>query len=160
MATKMIKWDSLNKRQKVARWKGVLRVLQGLTRHQRTKHFDMFIWLSETECGTVGCIAGHCALDARFAKQGFVATLRRSRFSEEDGVWNMPDAELFFGPAGESEVFTNEKIRTYGEAVRAVKKFIKRLENGDDAALVSNKDYWDRFDLDEGMARWSSNPAY
>ena len=33
--------------------------------------FDMGRFATPTVCGTIGCIAGHCAMDLWFQKQGF-----------------------------------------------------------------------------------------
>ena len=37
--------------------------------------FDMGVYFRQTTCGTVACIAGHCAMDPWFEAQGFSAGL-------------------------------------------------------------------------------------
>jgi hypothetical protein len=64
-------WFSITPREKIERWENVLRVLKGLTPHQRAHHWDMESWGYNTHCGTVACAAGHCGLDPWFRRRGF-----------------------------------------------------------------------------------------
>lgn len=56
------------------KWENVLRVLEGLSQHEREKHWDMSTWGVQTPCGTVACAAGHCALDPWFQERGLMAS--------------------------------------------------------------------------------------
>lgn len=113
----------------VERWEQVLRVLEGLTPHEREKHFFMGIWGQETACGTVACAAGHCALDPWFRERGFIG--------EFDGRFNntlqFPKAkpEEFFGQRGHNMIFTGP-YEDYESVVGAVKEQIEYLKKGGD----------------------------
>src|SRR6267378_1550966 len=64
-------WDDITPKEQIARWEQVLRVLRGLTKHERKKHFNMGFFGQKTSCGTVACAAGHCGLDPWFRRRGF-----------------------------------------------------------------------------------------
>ena len=111
----------------VERWEQALRVLEGMTEHERTKHFNMGIWGAETDCGTVACLAGHCSLDPWFRDRGF-----RGKFSI-DGYLKFTDAtpEGFFGERGNAHIFTGPD-ETWEDVVESVKAHIDYLKVGGD----------------------------
>jgi hypothetical protein len=95
----------------VERWEQVLRVLEGLTPHEREKHFFMGIWGQETACGTVACAAGHCALDPWFRERGFIGEFD-SRFNNTLQFPKTKPAE-FFGQRGHN-IIRRLRIRCRG----------------------------------------------
>jgi len=74
-------WHEVSHNERVARWENVERVYLSLDEHARAKHFDMEHWILSNDCGTVGCIAGHCALDPYFRNLG----LRPTEIKTESG---------------------------------------------------------------------------
>jgi hypothetical protein len=60
----------------IERYEQVKRVLEGLDEHARKHHWDMSIWGTKTDCGTVACAAGHCSLDPWFQERGFRGEIR------------------------------------------------------------------------------------
>lgn len=113
----------LSAAKKVERWENVLRVLKNLSPHQRRKHFDMNNFLEETACGTVGCAAGHCAMDPWFRRRGLKAEL------ESDGYWYLPDGvdlHDYFGE-GSRTIFHNYEPRPVGVVMKEVRAHLKDL---------------------------------
>jgi hypothetical protein len=116
--------------QLIERWANVLRVLRGLSRHERKKHFNMNWWGDKTACGTVACAAGHCGLDPWFRRRGFKLNFRRDPItrawlpilSDQEGF----DVEGFFGGKGCRNVF-HKSDATYKETIANVKTHIKWL---------------------------------
>jgi hypothetical protein len=115
-----------NHKEKIERWQNVLRVLRRLTPHQRRKHFNMAIFLDKTDCGTVGCAAGFCALDTWFRRRGFSARLDRNGLLE---IGESADIHGFFGPHGSSSIFHNLMRRPVGVVIGEVKALIKELRS-------------------------------
>lgn len=119
----------------IERWEQALRVLEGLSAHEREYHFNMGIWGKETPCGTVACLAGHCSLDPWFQSRGFTSEFK---VNVTDGIRYMsfPAArpEEFFGDRGEDDIFTGP-YREYDEVVQAVKEHIAYLKDGGDPNL-------------------------
>lgn len=112
----------------IERWQQILRMLQEMPKHERKKHLDMRIWAEKTDCGTVGCVAGHAGLDAWFRKRGFKLIWRKL-----EGTWwpSFPVGDAyFFGYAGHTDVFMATQS-TYSEVVRLTKSHIKLLEKLD-----------------------------
>lgn len=110
----------------IERWEQCLRVLRDLTPHQRKKHFDMGGFIQDTACGTVGCAAGHCAMDAWFRRRGFAA-----KPGPHDKQWYLPaDVYIadFFGEEGSREIFHDLTQRPVGQVIREVSKHIKYLK--------------------------------
>src|SRR6266478_9843916 len=100
-------WSDITRKEKIARWEQVLRVLRGLTKHERKKHFNMSFFGEKTACGTVACAAGHCGLDPWFRRRGFrldfdkiVTWNGETVFSE-----NVSSSEDFFGSVGSNNIF-------------------------------------------------------
>src|SRR5262245_7421790 len=60
-----------NNAKYIKRLEQLIRVLRGLSRHERNKHFYMGTWGSETDCGTTMCAAGFAGSDSWFRKRGF-----------------------------------------------------------------------------------------
>ena len=114
-------WDDLTPAQKVKRWEGVERVLKKLTPHQRKKHFDMRFWGQQTECGTVGCVGGHCGLDPDFRLQGF-----RLKVSAYGSCFTGPGPMAFFGSEGYWNVFMKTSA-TYSQTRANVSAYLKEL---------------------------------
>jgi len=125
-------FNDLTPDKQLERWQNVLRVLKGLSRHEREKHFKMSEWGQKTSCGTVACAAGHCGLDPWFRRRGF-----RLNFAQNaaDGSWYAKafdpggafDPEGFFGRRGYKGVFL--KMRAdYKKTIENVKEQIAFLE--------------------------------
>ena len=113
-------WDDLTPAQKVRRWEGVERVMKKLTPHQRKKHFDMGTWGEKTECGTVGCVGGHCGLDRNFMRQGF-----RMHLSGDDTTFSV-EPDMFFGAPGFYRVFLKTSA-SYKESRANISRYLKQL---------------------------------
>jgi len=106
-----------------------------MTDHVINHHFDMNSWVRNTDCGTVGCAAGHCALDPWFKDRGFGISFTA------DGKWLGWDTygpESFFGSYGYNEIFlgsfddtpagNQRRPRAIHAAVkRAIVKYITQL---------------------------------
>lgn len=63
--------DDVSIFEEIERLRQAKRVLEEMDEHKRVKHFNMSTWLTETTCGTVGCLAGFCSIDAWFVERGF-----------------------------------------------------------------------------------------
>lgn len=58
--------------QLVERYRQLIRVMEGLSEHDREDHFQMTSWATRAaDCGTAMCAAGWAASDEWFIKQGF-----------------------------------------------------------------------------------------
>lgn len=58
-------------RKSITRYRQLIRVMKGLTPHQKEKHFEMSRWGRKTDCGTSFCAAGFAGKDPWFKKWGF-----------------------------------------------------------------------------------------
>lgn len=116
------------KAQKVERWEQVIRVLRGLTRHQRTKHWDMAEYLDERSCGTVGCAAGYCSLDPWFRKRGVKAEAVKYDGKIDYWTYEGIDWNLFWGDGAE-DIFQDRTQRSVGQVIREIKAHIKELRS-------------------------------
>jgi hypothetical protein len=106
-------------KQLIERWENVLRVLRALTPHQRRKHWNMETWGTKTECGTVACAAGHCAMDSWFRRRGF-------KYGKHlELIMFAPD---FFGHEGTNNIFYNTEPRSVGQVIKEVRAHIKELK--------------------------------
>lgn len=133
----------------IERFEHLVRVLRGLSRHERAKHFNMEHWGVKTDCGTTMCAAGFCASDTWFRRRGF----RMSKTSHETDDNGRPMFTLeyqdacsweavqnFFGHMdgdGESYIFGSSysqkhpvfaKPKSVGDVIRAAKARIKLLK--------------------------------
>lgn len=119
------------KKQLIERWQHVVRVLESLTPHEREHHFDMSHWGRETECGTVCCAAGHCALDPWFRRRGLAATFAKDR-AGWPADWNTFDWEdkliTFFGIEGVRDIFQRPMRRPVERVIEEVRAHIKALK--------------------------------
>lgn len=94
--------------EQIERWERVRHNIRKLTPHQIEHHFRMGTWIAKTSCGTVGCVAGQCALDPWFNRRGFGVTWKAMEFAEgEDWTWTK-NPRKFFGTYGYQEVFVND----------------------------------------------------
>lgn len=109
--------------QLLQRWEQVLRVLKGMSRHTREKHFRMAFWGKQTPCGTVGCAAGHCGLDPWFRRRGFKLQLELDPYSGRVESTSDFDSDVidFFGWDGARRVF----FRT-GSSHKSVVKYVEK----------------------------------
>jgi hypothetical protein len=135
---KIIAWDDCTPAQQLERWENMLRVLVGLTPHERRKHFNMGTWAMKDDCGTVACAAGFCALDPWFRKRGLkikmtkFSTVFTGRFQDTRTVFPVD----FFGSPGYDAIlvnpdFTEHKGATiHRRVVTEVRKYIKTLKKG------------------------------
>ena len=125
------KWNRLTTKEKVTRWENVLRVLRSLTPHERRKHWDMANWGIKTDCGTIACAAGHCALDPWFKRRGLYLKFKRSLYLADEGAEYAqiyPDPTVFFGSEGTENIFYDSRNRPVGQVIREVKAHIKNLK--------------------------------
>lgn len=150
----MKNFEECTKKEQIARWENVLRVLQALTPHQRRKHFDMAAWGYKTDCGTIACAAGHCSLDTWFRRRGFKGKLANPnpqwggklelRFDDgsESGQFMGGIIVKFFGVSEDEDspscIFMNDNARTVGRVIREVSSRIKELT--EDAAAQAKRD--------------------
>lgn len=118
----------------IERFEQLIRVLRGLSRHEREKHLDMNTWGEETECGTTCCAAGFAGLDPWFKRRGFslkhshgptkVVATRNNRGWDAVKEFFGYEPDYIMGPA--FEVFQNPN--TVGEVIKAAQKRIKELQ--------------------------------
>jgi hypothetical protein len=120
-------WKEITLKEQLKRWHHVLRVLEALTPHQRRRHWNMETWGEKTECGTVACAAGHCALDPWFRRQGF-----KSDFYPDGTLKSISNATAFFGFEGTDRIFHNAQKRSVPKVIAEVKLHIKTLEGTDE----------------------------
>jgi hypothetical protein len=86
---------------RIERYRQLIRVMRGLSKHERERHFDMESWGRKTPCGTTMCAAGFCGVDPWFQERGFVfePTYENSRNFvvryRNDSSWYA--IEAFFG---------------------------------------------------------------
>jgi diaminopimelate epimerase len=66
-----MRYSATETQQHIERFEQLIRVMENLPEHERTKHFDMRHWGLDTTCGTSMCAAGFCGIDAWFIEQGF-----------------------------------------------------------------------------------------
>ena len=110
----------------IERWENAVRVLQALTPHERRKHFDMSQWGEKTDCGTIGCAAGHCGLDPWFRKRGFKLHFDKGSYAGEMSI----DPMEFFDPEGVENIFHNSDQRSVGTVLKEIRAHIKNLKAG------------------------------
>ena len=122
----MKEWNQCSKKERIARWENVVRVLENLTPHQRRKHWDMSWWGELTRCGTVACAAGHCGLDPWFRRRGLRLNLVKDEYgiSQPDDSW---DPEGFFDEYGFRAIFLNTDPRPVSKVIKEVKAHLERL---------------------------------
>lgn len=126
-------FNSISKDQRIERWEQCLRVLETMPEHERLHHWSMAKWGIETECGTVACAAGHCALDPWFTNQGFVLTWTKSCTCPAcQQIPNTRSATLvtdrFFGLHGCEKIFYNDRQRPVETVIDEVKAYIAELK--------------------------------
>lgn len=133
-------WDNATDAEKVLRVRNLIRVLTGLTAHERKKHFDMGDWLEKNTCGTVGCAAGFCGIDPWFRRHGFKIDLVKNSAQDiaQSGVTHslkqMTSPEDFFGDQLCDQVFINgvfmrgDGIDQHKAVLGAVRLYLKQLQ--------------------------------
>lgn len=133
-------------KQLIERWENVLRVLQGLSAHQRRKHWDMSNIAYATPCGTICCAVGYCGLDPWFRRRGLKTEIEplppEVGDDEIDGYGlgmvqarhSSSDVDTFFGDEGTYTIFWNATRRPVGQVIREVRMHIKRLRAAGSAA--------------------------
>jgi len=147
MAMKIKLWSDLTLDQKIARWSHAVDVIKGLTKHEIEKHFVMATWGEKTDCGTVGCAAGHCGLDPKFRRQGFKMNFdkRHEKYYDEDGVARFytyytvklsTQVGSFFGHDAYHRVFVNRTLlgikpgeKSHTAVVKAMETYLKVLKD-------------------------------
>jgi hypothetical protein len=120
-------WDECSPRERLKRWEECLRVLQGLSRHEKRHHFNMAEWGIETDCGAVMCAGGFCGNDPWFRRRGFVYSL--------NGYYKFPrmGPQRFFGLEGVDRIFMMTQS-TYAPVVRELRKYLTVLRHRASAA--------------------------
>lgn len=135
-----MKKQKLTREKLIERWENCLRVLQGLTPHQRREHWNMGVFGDKTECGTIACAAGHCGLDPWFRRRGF-----KMDFYEDKDGWPVNtlqcvgddsdvDTEEFFGTSGARNIFFDSSYRSVRTVIKEVKAHIQWLRVTSDAS--------------------------
>lgn len=126
----MVYFDRIPREAQIERWQNVLRVLESLPEHERTKHWDMSTWGQKSECGTVACAAGHCGMDPWFRSQGFTMDLVPCNCAPDCDFWNVhiKDVGLFFGD-GASGIFCNATPRSVDVVINEVKEHLEELKS-------------------------------
>jgi hypothetical protein len=130
----------------VERWEQALRVLEAMTPHEREKHFNMGTWGEQTDCGTVACLAGHCALDPWFRGHGF-----SGEFKPGYTVLTFPqaDPQEYFGERGYEYILTGPPY-PWETIVHGVKEHIDYLKGGGDPNELDESHDYDWDDAQEG----------
>lgn len=129
----MKNFTDITQAQQVERWENVLRVLKALTPHQRKQHWNMGRYLDKTECGTVGCAAGHCSMDPYFRRRGL--TLIPQSYGDHaayaqttDGSYFTDKVNAFFGHDGSRYIFFDTQPRPVAQVIKEVRAHIKTLQ--------------------------------
>lgn len=132
----MIDFLDCTPEQRIERWEQCLRVLESMPEHERLNHWNMARWGIKTECGTVACAAGHCALDPWFINQGLKLefNLNSCACSEcvESGISGKELAhvefvERFFGETGSNDIFYNMRLRPVETVIDEIEAYIGML---------------------------------
>lgn len=128
-------WYTITTAQKIERWQNVVRVLESLDKHQRTKHFSMINWGDVTDCGTVACAAGWCGLDPWFHSQGFAMRLFRHLppfrgYPKIEIDYDLGDVEEFFGTEG-SRIFFDSSARSVEKVLEEIREYLALLSAED-----------------------------
>lgn len=137
-------WDDCSLDEQIERMEQMLRVLGGLNKHERRKHFNMGTWGEKTPCGTVACAAGHAGLDPWFRRRGFRLDFKRHRKRRDEwgelreAYWSydFPNAgpNAFFGTEVFEGIFVNnEEVRGIRQAERAIRDYIGQLKDAREA---------------------------
>ena len=139
-------WVNCTNREKIERWENVLRVLRGLSRHERKKHFSMANWGVKTACGTVACAAGFCGLDPWFKRRGLKLIpyngvdesvdidyinyylIGEGKIITDDKSDTKDAVTQFFGPTGTTSIFFNGEIRPVGKVINEVRRYISLMK--------------------------------
>lgn len=133
--------EDVSRKVLIERWENCLRVLQGLTPHERRKHWSMSTWGLKNDCGTVACAAGHCAMDPWFRKRGLKMDFHLVKQEEFYGgdFWTQTfDDSLvkkFFGASGTTAIFHNTDRRSVGKVIKEVKSYLKYIRACPDEEL-------------------------
>ena len=119
----------------IERWENAVRVLRALTPHERRKHFNMEFWGEKTDCGTVGCAAGHCGLDPWFRRRGF-----KLEFDHYGSGDLSTDVEKFFDADGVLAIFYDPTVRSVGTVIKEIQQHIKNIKTG--KVDIENNDWY------------------
>jgi hypothetical protein len=133
--------------QYIERWERALVVLEGMSEHERTKHFDMDSWGRKTPCGTVACVAGHCSLSPWFIERGFHSKLLHGVWLDFTGF----STRQFFGEGGHADVFmaTREKYDTIVGLVRDHIAYLKRGGDPNTPQIDRPESYYDEEEVSD-----------
>jgi hypothetical protein len=131
----------MSNKKYIERFEQLIRVLRGLSPHERRKHFNMRNWGIETECGTTACAAGFCGLDPWFRRRGFRlaktdadSSLRVIETKNHLG-WDALHDYFGYDATIGADIWTRESAkvfkdpRTVGDVIKAAKARIKELKN-------------------------------
>lgn len=126
-------FNAISRAQKIERWEQCLRVLENLPEHARLHHWNMGKWGIQTDCGTVACAAGHCALDPWFTNQGFAlvwsnACMCRDCQETPHTKSASLDPASFFGHDGSEKIFWDDSARPVETVIDEVKAYIAELK--------------------------------
>ena len=98
-----VTWNDASTEERILRVEKLVETLESMPLHDQRKHFDMSSWMESNHCGTVGCAAGHCALNPWFKRRGF-------GFDIKSGDFTHFEPNDFFGEEIYSSIFVNPKF--------------------------------------------------
>jgi hypothetical protein len=122
----------------IERLENVKRVLEAMDPHEREKHFNMEMWGRRTDCGTVGCAAGHASLDPWFQENGFKGRINPAGnielWDDEFGwtVFSRRKVTNFFGKAG-VDIFLDDTLRSVETVIAELDRAILTLRETEKA---------------------------
>jgi hypothetical protein len=129
-------FEDCTRAEQIERWRECERVLVQMPEHERLNHWNMARWGIQTDCGTVACAAGHCALDPWFQEQGLRMTFKLWTCNCPDcieagvsgkTIGSINDVSAFFGSDGTSSIFYNDRPRPVESVIEEVREYIRSL---------------------------------
>jgi hypothetical protein len=126
----------------VERYERAIQVLENLSEHDRTRHWDMSVWLKTTECGTIGCAAGHMSFDPYFRELGLTIMLVETPGMSQHTVAGEPVYEAvhwIMGREGAKNIFFWDEPRGVETVIEEMRTHISFLK-GEGPGIVGRTD--------------------
>lgn len=126
-----VRWDEATPAVQLERTERILKVALKMTKHQIDHHFDMGVFIRVTPCGTIGCMAGQCALDPWFAKRGMGVDITDGFYT-----WELFHPEAFCGPEIYNDIFMNSELmldnprQAHRAVVRKLRALVRKTRAG------------------------------
>lgn len=147
MSDRNIPNEIVTTKQQIERFKKLIDTMQGLSLHEKRKHFDMANWGQRTECGTTMCAAGFCGSRKWFQNRGFsfvpprrkglgaTGTLKLGKTLGWEALCKFFSLEYdpFFDEPGDEAEAIFRTPRTVREVISAAKKRIRHLKEAQSA---------------------------